>query len=287
MNTSAQVLEANLPPTDRTPVTRRTRETRSLVALHASAAAWFVAAAAGQLLFALYIVGFYWRTAVQGKPEAWNAVLSPGYVAGDTTGNLVLASHLLFAIAVTAGGMLQLVPRLRQACPRVHRWNGRVFVVSSIVASAGGLVMVWTRDTGGDLSQHLGISLLALLVLAFAGMAWREARARRFDAHRRWALRLFLAANGGWFFRVGLMAWLIANRGPVGFDPKTFTGPALTILSFADYLLPLAVLEAYLRLQRDGAPSARLAMAATLGVLTLAMGGGIAAAAVALWWPHL
>jgi hypothetical protein len=47
------------------------------------------------------------------------------------------------------------------------------------------------------------------------------------------------------------------------------------------------VLEAYLRIQRNGAAPLRFAMAATLAVLTLAMGGGIAAAAAALWWPHL
>ena len=89
--------------------------------------------------------------------EAWNDVLTPGYVPGDTAGNLVLASHLLFAVAVTVGGLLQLLPRVRQRWPRFHRWNGRVFIVSALVAAIGGLVMVWTRKTGGDLSQTTGL----------------------------------------------------------------------------------------------------------------------------------
>ena len=252
-----------------------------------AATAWFCIAVAGQMLFAAYVVGFYGRAAALGQPEAWNKVLTPGYVAGDTVGNLVLASHLLFAVAVTVGGLLQLVPRIRQHWPRFHRWNGRVFVVSALVAAAGGLVMVWTRPTGGDLSQHIGISGMAVLILLFCVLAWRDALARRFDAHRRWALRLFLVANGGWFFRVGLMLWLVVNGGPVGFDPKTFTGPVLTVLSFADYLLPLAVLEAYLRVQSGRSPRARVAMAVGLGGLSLAMAGGVAAAAMILWLPQL
>lgn len=256
-------------------------------ALRTAAAGWYCAAMTGQLLFAVYIVGFFWRAAAHGRPDAWNKVLSPGYVPGDTVGNLVLASHLLFAVAVTVGGLLQLIPQLRQRHPRFHRWNGRVFLFSAVVAAVGGLVMVWTRKTGGDLSQHLGISLMALLILGCAGMALRHALERRFDLHRRWALRLFLVASGGWFFRVGLMLWIVVNRGPAGFDPKTFTGPFLTFLSFADYLVPLAVLELYFHAQARCTPPGQWAMAAGLGSLTVAMAVGIVIATGLLWLPHL
>jgi hypothetical protein len=256
-------------------------------ALRVAATGWYCVAVAGQLLFAIYVVGFYGRTAMQGHPEAWNDVLTPGYVPGDTAGNLVLASHLLFAVAVTVGGLLQLLPRIRQRWPRFHRWNGRVFIVSALVAAIGGLVMVWTRKTGGDLSQHVGISGMAVLIVAFGVLAWRAALRRRFDAHRRWALRLFLVANGGWFFRVGLMLWLVANQRPAGFDPKSFTGPFLTFLSFADYLVPLAVLELYFHAQAQRSSRAQLAMAIGLGTSAVAMAGGVAAAAGLLWLPHL
>jgi hypothetical protein len=65
------------------------------------------------------------------------------------------------------------------------------------------------------------------------------------------------------------------NGRPVGFDPETFQGPFLTFLSFAQYLLPLAVLELYLLTQNRGGPAGRYAMAATLVVLTVAMGMGV------------
>ena len=93
--------------------------------------------------------------------------------------------------------------------------------------------------------------------------------------------------GGGWFFRVGLMFWIVANHGPVGVDPKTFTGPFITCLSFAQYLVPLGVLQLYFFAQESRNPRGRLAMAGGLLVLTLAMMGGIAAAAAVMWLPHI
>jgi len=262
-------------------------DARSARALGLAAAACFSAMFAGLVAFATYLVGFYGRSAVEGRPEKWNDVLQVGYVQGDTAGNLVLASHLAFGFIVTLAGALQVLPWVRSRCPRFHRWNGRAFATSAAIASVGGLIMIWTRGAAGDLSQHVAISINALLILTCTGMAWHSARARRFNDHRRWALRLFLVANGGWFFRIGLMLWLVVNQGPVGFDPKTFAGPFLTGLAFAQYLLPLALLELYFRAQVSRAPGPRLAMTGVLGVTTLAMLGGIAAAAAILWLPRL
>lgn len=263
-------------------------ERRAQAALRAAAACWLGIAVLGQLLFAVYVAGFYGRAAVRGRPDLWDRVMPHGYVAGDGFFNLVLGFHLLFAVAIILGGALQLIPRLRRATPGFHRWNGRAYLFFAAVMSIGGLAMVWIRGgVVGDLPQHLGISLNALLILVFAGIAWRHARARRFDLHRRWALRLFLAVSGVWFFRVGLMAWIVVNQGPVGFDPESFRGPFLSFLSFAQYALPLGVLELYFRAQRSRAPHGQFAMAAGLGALTLLMMIGIGAAFAIMWLPQL
>ncbi|QXP44925.1 hypothetical protein FM038_25960 [Shewanella eurypsychrophilus] len=60
-----------------------------------------------------------------------------------------------------------------------------------------------------------------------------------------WAIRLFIVMGGVWFFRIGLMLWLMIHQAPVGFDPKTFEGPFLSFLGFAQYLIPLAVAQLY------------------------------------------
>jgi uncharacterized membrane protein len=258
----------------------------SNAALRSAAGFWAVVAAAGQLMFAFYVTSFYGRHAVAGNYSGWNKVMPHGYVAGDGVGNFAVGLHLALAVSIILAGFLQLIPALRQRFPQVHRWTGRVYVAVALLISLDGLFMVWTRGAVGGMTQHLSISLNALVIMGCAVMALRYARARRFAEHRRWALRLFLVSGGVWFFRVGLMLWLIIHRAPVGFDPKTFQGPFLTFLGLAQFLLPLAVLELYLRAERSS-PLGRLAMAGGLVVLTLAMGAGIGAATVGMWLPRL
>lgn len=240
----------------------------------AAAGLWFLVAATGLAIFASYIAVSYGRAALGGAPA------QSTWVAGDALGNALLSLHLLFAFLMTAGGVLQLVPAIRRRMPALHRGVGRVFMTGALAGSLSGLYLLWVRGTVGDLGQHLGMTLNALLIMGFAGLAWRAARARDFASHRRWALRLFLAANGVWFFRVGLMLWLVVFRAPVGFDPKSFTGPFLTALAFAQVLLPLAVLELYLR-------SRSLGVAAVLVIASLATAGGIFGATLGMWLPRM
>ena len=248
---------------------------------------WFLVAAVGQLLFFAYIVIFYGGSTVRGDFDSWRKVLPRGMIAGDTTGNFLLATHLLMAAIITFGGLLQLLPAVRARVPVLHRWNGRLYMVIAITISLGSLYLVWVRGTVGDTSQHLGSTLNAFLILLCAALAWRFAKARDFASHRRWALRLFLVVSGVWFFRVGLMLWLLIHQAPVGFDGKTFTGPFLTFLTFAQTLIPLAILEIYLRAQTAANAGVRLVVAAALVALTIAMGAGIFGAAMMMWLPKL
>jgi len=255
-------------------------------ALSRAARFWFVVAVAGQWMFAYYIAVLYGGSALRGDWQVWSNRMSHGH-GPATIGNVAMAVHLFLAAVITFGGPLQLIPWLRRRLPKFHRLNGRVYVVALFIATFAALYMVWFRGTAGDFSQHVGVSLDAVLIMIFAVLAARYAIARDLTTHRRWALRLFIAVSGVWFFRVGMMLWLVINRGPAGFNPKTFTGPFLTFWSFANYLLPLAVLELYLRTTNRSSSSARLAMATGLVVLTIAMSIGIVVATKVMWLPRL
>lgn len=259
----------------------------SSTALTSALRFWFLVTVMGQLIFVMYVLALYGGAAVHGNFKGWNKVMPHAYVAGETTGNIAIGTHLLVAALIMLAGALQLIPQLRARAPSFHRWNGRVYLAGAVVASLSGLYMVWGRGTVGDVVQHIGTSVNAVLIMVFAGMALRLAIARDFSAHRRWALRLFLAISGVWFFRVGLMFWIAVNRGPVGFDPTTFRGPFLSFLAFAQYLLPLAVLELYLRCRERGGVAARFGMAFTLLGLALATGVGVAVATVGMWLPNI
>jgi uncharacterized membrane protein len=257
-------------------------------ALKAAVWLWFVVAVIGQYVFAFTIASFYGLTAARGNLLAWNKVLPNGYVAGNSIGNAALAAHLLFAATITLSGALQLIPRIRARFPVFHRWNGRMYVLIAFSMAISGLYLATSRrHVIGDVTQHIGIEINAILIIICAALALRFALARDFTTHRRWALRLFLVVSASWFFRIGLFLSLLLFHGPVGYDPTSFQGPFLTFLSFAEYLLPLAILELYLRTQdRPGAPR-RIAMATGLFVLTLAMGAGIMGATTGLWLPRI
>lgn len=259
----------------------------ALSALNLAATLWFAATFAGQLIFGAYVVALYGGAAVRGDLYGWNAVMPHGYVAGDPAGNTAIAVHLLLAAVIMLGGALQLVPQLRARAPLFHRWNGRLYVGGAVVASLSGLYMLLVRGTVGDTVQHLGTGLNALLVLLCAWQALHHALARRIDLHRRWALRLFLCVSGVWFFRIGLMCWIALNGGPAGFDPATFTGPFLSFLAFAQYLLPLAVLELYLLSRKQDGMAARAGMAALLVLATGVTGVGTAVATLGMWLPRM
>lgn len=260
---------------------------RATSALKVAATSWFAVAGLGQVMFVVYLFGFYGRTALMDQFGTWNQVFPHAHVAGDTVQNAAVAMHLAFAAVITAGGLLQLITGVRRWLPRFHRWNGRVYLVSAFVMGLGGLAMVWTGIDVGDLSQHIAISINAILIMLCAIMVLRHALARRFALHRRWALRLFLVSSGVWFFRISLTFWILLNQGPVGFDPDTFTGPALTFIAFAQYLLPLAILQLYFHTQDYAGSRGRMVMAGGLFASTLLTAAGIVAASMMLWLPHL
>lgn len=256
------------------------------VMLRGSAVLWFATAVAGQIAFAAYIALHYAGAALRGDFAAWTETMIHGIVAGDPIGNAAVALHLALAFVITVGGPIQLIPAVRDRWPRFHRWNGRVYLTTAVVISLGGLFMVWTRGVLGPISNAVAISINGLLIIGFSAMALRLAMARRFDLHRQWATRLFLAVSGVWFFRVGLMAWVLANGGPVGVG-RALDGPFAVTWAFAQYLVPLAVYEVYLRIQRGGRMAGRIGMALLLVLLALVTAFGVLGAIMGMWLPRL
>ena len=261
---------------------------RSQDALRRAGHAVLLALVVAQALFVAYLFASYGRATLAGDLAAWATFSAKGWVPGDAMGNGAMAAHLAFAVVVLLAGAVQLAPAVRRRAPAVHRWSGRLYLTGCLLGAVSGLALVWGRGTVGDLSQHVAITINALLLVGCAAMAWRTARARAFDAHRGWAIRTFAVANGVLFFRLLLATWLLAWRAPVGFDEETFSGPFLTALAFTVYVVgPLAVHEAYLRARRSRSRGWRTATAGLLGAIALVLLGGTGAAALVLWIPRL
>jgi hypothetical protein len=250
---------------------------------------WLATTLVGQWTFLYYIAAFYDAATVRGDMAAWskNTYLLRGYVAGDTSGNVAFAAHVLLVSIVTFGGALQLISQAHARLRPFHRWNGRLFVVTAIAGATSGLYMIWIRGSRANVVAGLATSLDALLIIAFATLAWRAALARNVPTHRRWALRTYVVASGVWFQRIGIFGWTIANHNVAVGMSRHFDGWFDLSWAFACYLLPLAVLETYLRVKDRAGPRARYAMAAGLLVLTAMMAFGIYSAYAFVWRPFL
>jgi uncharacterized membrane protein len=234
-------------------------------------------------------MAFYGGNAVNGNFEKWNNVSPHAYVASDWKGNLVVGIHFLFASIILIGGPLQLIPQIRNKFRKFHRWLGRTYVLTVMILSISGLIMIWTRGTVGNTIMHVCNSIVAVYIIVFAFFTFKYAKARQIAKHRIWALRLFMVANGVWFFRMGLRFWLFINDGPAGFDFKTFTGPFLTFLSIFIYVTPitLILLEMYLYAQKNKNQTFSYITATVIFIFTVIMAIGIYAATVKTWVPRI
>lgn len=252
-----------------------------------SVGAWFAVALIGQWLFAAYAFSFYGGSLFAGQVERWTEVVTTGVEAGRWISNSAILSHMLLAGVISFLGPLQFVPWLRNRHRALHRWTGRVFLVCAVILATSGTYMSMVNGTVGSAFQQAGTVFNGFLIVVFAAFALAHAVKRNIPVHRRWALRLFMVVGGVWFFRVGLMAWMMIHQAPVGFDPETFTGPFLSFLSWGAFLLPLALAEIYLRLRDRGTPAMQTAYAVALVPLTLVTALGIFGALMGMWMPRI
>ncbi len=255
-------------------------------ALSLAAGVWFVTAALGQAAFAAFVLAFVVPRWVAGDLLGLNDKPHiTGYVAGDDFGNAQLLAHLLVGALMTLSGLLQLLPALRRQWPGLHRWNGRVFLLSAAIATLSGFYLIWVRGSQLNLGSALATSANGVLILLALMLAWRSARARDIASHRRHALRAFLLVNGVWFLRLGMVmaGMLLAAMG----EELSVDGPVFLAVSVFSWLLPLALLELYFAAQRSRQSAFRYAVAALLGLLALLTAAGGLAAWLFMWAPRL
>lgn len=248
---------------------------------------WGLVALLGQWIFALYIFIQFGMTALSGDPtSADTSRMIKGYVDGDDFGNGMLLLHLLPAILLSFGGILQLIPYLRKNYPAFHRWNGRIFLTLGLLGALTGLFITWVQGTRLSDAGAIGLTLNGLLIPVAVVLAWRFAIKRQFQDHMRWAVHSFILINGVWSFRLYLMGWLFLNQGQNG-NNASIDGPADITLSFASYLLPMFITEVYFWAMRQKSTFrlsiANLFMLFGLVITTI----GIVAATILMWWPRI
>lgn len=166
------------------------------------------------------------------------------YTPGGTFTNLAIFSHMVLGAAAMVLVPFQLIGRVRQRHPWLHRMVGRVIVLASITVAVGGLIYITLRGTIAGPLMDLGFALYGVLMLGCAVQALRLARAGDFERHSAWALRLFVLVMGSLIFRLHYVIWFSLTDG-LGSNDQ-LTGPFDQVQYFAFYIPYLAALELWL-----------------------------------------
>lgn len=96
-------------------------------------------------------------------------------------------AHVGLAPVALALTPFQLWLGLRRMRPRLHRWMGRVYVASIVIAGLGGLVLALGTEAGAVASA--GFAAMAVLWLASTAIGVAKVRAGDIVSHRAWMFR--------------------------------------------------------------------------------------------------
>jgi hypothetical protein len=108
--------------------------------------------------------------------------------------NLAMIAHTFFGPLALVCGPFQFSSGLRAWKPALHRWTGRIYVVSCIVSGVAALAAV-PHASGGPVAT-LGFGILAIAWITTTGAAWYAATQRKFDLHRKLMLYSFAMTFG-------------------------------------------------------------------------------------------
>jgi hypothetical protein len=198
-------------------------------------------------IFGLYIVAFYFGAVFDGTLDQWNHDLPRLHDPQNPSATIGIGLHFAAGTILLLLGPVQLIAPVRQRVPRLHRWIGRFYASAALLAGLGGLAFILLQGTIGGPAMNAGFFLYGALTVIAAVQTVRHARARRFEPHRGWAIRLFALVIGSWLYRMDYGFWhMLAHAAG---HTHTFDGPFDVVMDFFFFVPNLIVAEAFVRAQ--------------------------------------
>lgn len=134
--------------------------------------------------------------------------LSPDIAAPPPLFEMVAQRHTIFLFHIGGGlialfiGAWNFLERSRERFLNLHRWFGRIYLISVLASSLAGFSLSFTAQ--GGLTARIGFGMLAVLWLMTAIFAYIRIRAFDIESHRRWMIRNYALT----FAAVTLRLWL-------------------------------------------------------------------------------
>ncbi|KAG8468245.1 hypothetical protein KFE25_013328 [Diacronema lutheri] len=211
---------------------------------------------------------FLWRmlTAYIFSPwrsDAWVELLPRLNAPGLPSAGMYV--HWCAGFAVMVLGFIQPLTPVRKRWPAVHRASGHAYCLAALLTSCGGLVFIWTSPKlcVGGWNMNVAFSAYGLLLAMLAVGTWVHGRARRFERHRNWAIRLWGQGMASLLYRLYYIG--LAAGGYALSSEKDFHRPLDSALDWWFFLPNLLVAEGVIVLLGPHRP----ALAAKDGALAL------------------
>lgn len=171
--------------------------------------------------FTLYVVGYtekegfvFFRTHVGFLLEKPDGVASPIWMT-------VFYFHVTSCIICLILGPFQFIAYLRKTYPKWHRWAGKAYIGSILLAGApSGFYMAIFAN--GGLPTQLGFIVLSFLWTLSTYLAYQAVRERDFKAHMAWTARSYALT----FSAVTLRVWIPILSHFMLIDPYVVTATA-------------------------------------------------------------
>lgn len=222
-------------------------------------------AVAGLLAFGAYIV-LRAAGATHRNFDQWRALVAGLAMptAQDWIANLGIGLHFVMGTVLVMAWPILLSARIRARHRAVHRWTGRIYVTAGVLAGAGGMSFILTHGAYTP-AASVAFAIWGAVMMLSAVMAYVHARAKRFDLHRAWAIRLFAMVLGSWVFDLEIRAWKDLTGG-LGTGAGNTSGPFDYAILYLFFVPNLLVAEGFIRNQHK-----RIAAHRVLGWLAVAM----------------
>lgn len=151
-----------------------------------------------------------------------------------------MTAHILGGTALLLLGLAQFSTRLRRAAPTLHRWTGRLLVLTGGGMALSGLWMNASTAAMPDTWLHdAAQNVAAVLLLGCLGLGLAAIRRGQVPAHRAWMMRSYALALGAGTQTLLLLPYFLLIGPPVGLGAD--------LVFIAAWVLNLSVAEMRLR----------------------------------------
>ena len=104
---------------------------------------------------------------------------------------LLISLHIVPGLLFLLLGPLQFISSLRARWPTLHRWSGRVFIVSGLITAITAIVINMAFPPVGGLFKSLAVYIFSLALIISLIIALRAILRRDIKHHRAWMIRAF------------------------------------------------------------------------------------------------